>query len=269
MTEHAKKLLLLYYKQSRKIRRVSGLPPLTFKAKKAGTLKDYRIYGNTANGESVGDKTENLFDGELTDGYHLSDTTGLPVSFARRFATLQPITINQSEYCLTYNSTTNLRFMYSVFNNDTLIRRTAIVNNRYLQSGDAIDTTGGNKIYFAFYNNDYSHASTGMISNIMLNEGSTAIPYEPYGYKVPVTVSNGTDAQTIPIYLSEQIRKVGDEAEYISYADQKLHRVGADDIDVTLPELLVLPGTNTLTVGTEVQPSGVEIKGRIKAAGGD
>ena len=33
---------------------------------------------------------------------------------------------------------------------------------------------------------------------------------------------------------------------------------------VTLPALPVLPGTNTLTVGTEVQPSGVEITGRIK-----
>ena len=62
MTERAKKLLLLYYKQSRKIRRVSGLPPLTFKAKKAGTLKNYRIYGDTVNGESVGDRTGNLFD---------------------------------------------------------------------------------------------------------------------------------------------------------------------------------------------------------------
>lgn len=36
------------------------------------------------------------------------------------------------------------------------------------------------------------------------------------------------------------------------------------DVDVTLPALPVLPGTNTLTVGTEVQPSGVEITGRIK-----
>lgn len=64
--------------------------------------------------------------------------------------------------------------------------------------------------------------------------------YEPYGesvgdletagehageYKVPVTVSNGADTQTIPIYLPEQIKKVGDEAEYIDYAEQKLHRV--------------------------------------------
>ena len=44
-------------------------------------------------------------------------------------------------------------------------------------------------------------------------------------YKVPVTVSNGTDTQTIPIYLPEQIRKVGDEAEYIDYGEQKQHRV--------------------------------------------
>jgi hypothetical protein len=44
-------------------------------------------------------------------------------------------------------------------------------------------------------------------------------------YKVPVTVSNGTDTLTTPIYLPEQIRKVGDEAEYIDYGGQKQHRV--------------------------------------------
>ena len=36
------------------------------------------------------------------------------------------------------------------------------------------------------------------------------------------------------------------------------------ELDVTLPALPVLPGTNTLTVGTAVQPSGVEITGRIR-----
>lgn len=242
---------------------VEGIPPLTFKSNGAN-LSNYRIYGNTVNGESVGDKTENLFDVELTDGYHLSEATGFPIKESRRFATLQPITINQSEYCLAYNSTTELRFMYSVFNDGTLIRRVAKVNDIHLQSGDAIDTTDGNKIYFAFYQNDYSPVSTEMISNIMLNTGSTPLPYEPNGYKVPVAVSNGTDTQTIPIYIPEQIRKVGNEAEYISYTDQKLHRVGAEDIDVNLPELPTLAGTNTLTVGTEVQPSGIEIKGRIQ-----
>jgi hypothetical protein len=36
-------------------------------------------------------------------------------------------------------------------------------------------------------------------SNIMLNLGSTALPYEPYGYKLPLTV-NGTES---PIYLGD------------------------------------------------------------------
>lgn len=45
-----------------KLRTVSGLPPLTYKAKKADYLTNYRIYGQTVDGESVGDRTGNLFD---------------------------------------------------------------------------------------------------------------------------------------------------------------------------------------------------------------
>ena len=241
---------------------LNGIPPLTFKAI-AGVLKNYRIYGQTVDGESVGNRTANLFDGELTDSYHLDSTTGLPVSYNNRFATLQPIAINQSEYCLTFSSTTDLRFMYSVFNNETLIRRVVRTNGRYLKSGDVVDTTDGNKIYFAFFCSDYSEASTGMISNIMLNEGSTALPYEPYGYKIPVTLTAGS-AETTDIYLGTPLAKSGNSADYIDYATQKRHNSDGTESNITLPEIAVTAGTNTLTVGTEVQPSGVEIKGRIQ-----
>lgn len=78
--------------------------------------------------------------------------------------------------------------------------------------------------------------------------------YEPY--RTPVTT---------PIYLPEQIRKVGDEAEYIDYGEQKQHFADGTSVDVELPALPTLSGTNTLSVGTEVQPSKVEIKGKIKA----
>ncbi len=44
-------------------------------------------------------------------------------------------------------------------------------------------------------------------------------------YLVPVTVTNGTDTQTIGIYLPEQIRTVGDDNEYVDYQEQKQHRV--------------------------------------------
>lgn len=41
-------------------------------------------------------------------------------------------------------------------------------------------------------------------------------------YHVPVTITNGTDTEAVSIYLDEQLKKVGDEAEYIDYAEQKL-----------------------------------------------
>lgn len=90
-------------------------------------------------------------------------------------------------------------------------------------------------------------------------------------YKVLATVSNGTDTLTTPIYLPEQIKKVGDEAEYIDYGKQKFHRISGADLDVTLPALPTLTGTNVLSVGTEVQPSDMYIKGNFKmiAGGGE
>lgn len=45
-------------------------------------------------------------------------------------------------------------------------------------------------------------------TNVMLNEGSTILPYEPYGYKIPISLSS------TPIYLSEPIRKIS------TYADE-------------------------------------------------
>lgn len=46
----------------------------------------------------------------------------------------------------------------------------------------------------------------------MLNEGATAKPYEPYGYKIPIL--NGQ--QTTNIYLSEPLYKIGDYADVIN-----------------------------------------------------
>ena len=98
-----------------------------------------------------------------------------------------------------------------------------------------------------------------------LEKGSVVTSYEPYGYRVPVTVTNGTDTQTTNLYLPEQIKMVGDEAEYIDFGEQKQYFADGTSTDVLLPALPTISGTNTLSVGTEVQPSKVEIKGKIKA----
>jgi len=261
-----------WQKKRSKSQTISGAPPLSFKAK-AGALKNYRIYGQTVDGESVGDlvtsgehageykvpvtvEGKNLFDiNNLEDNYDISIETGLPVRKSaysyNRCAITTPINVSAGDYYLTFNKNIagEIGFIVSVFENNTLISRTS-----GYYSGSRIQISSGNNIYIGFHNQNIAVAiHPSDISNIMLNSGSTALPYEPYC--TPVTTN---------LYLPEQIKKVGDEAEYISYSDQKMHRIGADNIDVTLPELPTLTGTNVLTVGTAVQPSGVEITGRIK-----
>ena len=65
-------------------------------------------------------------------------------------------------------------------------------------------------ICVAFYF-EANHAGA-VISNVMLNTGSSSLPYEPYGYKV--TISCGGETKTI--YLREPLRKIGDYADTIS-----------------------------------------------------
>ena len=56
----------------------------------------------------------------------------------------------------------------------------------------------------------------------------------------------------------------GDEADYIDFKKQKLYLSDGTSVDVTLPALPTISGTNILSVNTEVQPSKVYVKGKIK-----
>lgn len=258
-----------------KIKTISGAPPLSFKAK-AGALKDYRIYGNTVDGESVGDLE--------TTGEHAGEYK-VPVTvegknLLQNTATSQTIngvtfTVNSdgSIVCDGQASTSTAVFIFSNF---------LVPSGTYILAG-CPDGGSERKTYklLLFINGEWFANDMGSGANFTLTKTSTVSvridiyngytcdnltfypmirkadieddTYEPY--HAPVTT---------PIYLPEPLKMVGDEAEYISYDDQKLHRIGVEDIDVTLPELPTLAGTNVLTVGTAVQPSGVEITGRIK-----
>ena len=85
------------------------------------------------------------------------------------------------------------------------------------QSDNRYTATAGSAASLWDIRTDDASSQRGQhLEEVMLNAGSTALPYEPY--------------------------------------------IENTEVDVTLPALPVLPGTNTLTVGTEVQPSNVYIK---------
>lgn len=50
---------------------------------------------------------------------------------------------------------------------------------------------------------------------IMLNEGETALPYEPYGYKIPFTTAaeDGSESITTTIYSDKPLYKIGDSVD--------------------------------------------------------
>lgn len=59
----------------------------------------------------------------------------------------------------------------------------------------------------------------------MLSAGSTALPYEPYGYKLPVTTTNRTDTVTTSIYVgSESLHRIDKYADYVDYSSGKTVR---------------------------------------------
>ena len=213
---------------------LSGIPPLTFNAVR-GALGNYRIYGNTVNGESVGNKTRNLFDVYSPLNYNTSISKSGP--------------------------NTPLAFPFTTGGNRHSIFIPVNPNTTYTWSCKTAGDTKG----FTLYTFTTS-ATTNMIgiyyqfnispTDTMLNEGSTALSYEPYGYCIPIT-NNG---ETTSIYLDEPLRMIENEADYISYTDQKLYRVDTEAVDITLPALPTFAGTNTLSVDTQVQPSNVYIK---------
>lgn len=112
------------------------------------------------------------------------------------------------------------------------------------------------------------------VSNVMLNLGSTALPYEPYGYKIPITIGN----TTTPIYIgSDPLYRIGDYADEVDFGNQRIvRRVNPATMQpyetpitsaVTIPELTAVFGDNTLTVDTTVKPSAVSVTGNIKPTG--
>ena len=242
---------------------LNGIPPLTFNAI-AGALKDYRIYGNTVNSESVGDRTANLFANLWKKGYIRADN-GLEEQVDGFICSgFFPV-----EYGQTYSISRNIRVGYDNIrgykDDESFIGAgtdVCDVSNPFPSGATKIGafTVTNENVAFIRFND----SANDLDMKYMIVDGTyteqTMPSYEPYGYRVPVTVTNGTDTETTNLYLPEQIKMVGDEAEYIDFREQKQHFVDGTSTDITLPAMPTLSGTNTLTVGTEVQPSNVYIK---------
>ena len=223
-------------------------PPLSFKGN-GQPLIDWSIYGNTENGEYCGDRTSNLFDGSIERGslnegasigtdYNNTKTPPTAVLNSYRVRTTNPIYIDRE---LTLSVDFNSYQMYVLFYDEnqqyTGSHSSSWINSSLILSGEYI----GKYIGLAVKSKGSGNVPISPTDNIklMLNSGSTAQPYEPPGYKLPVQCGG----ETTNIYI----------AEPLGASDS----ISMTDTGISIP---TVDGSNTLSVGTTVQPSSVYIK---------
>lgn len=182
----------------------TGTLPATLTGTKAGYLHRYKIYGNLEQTgtptpsdpiypSECGERTENLFDLSSAQEGHGIDASGNVVSQAGRITTT-PIDVSDlSTVFITWvASSDSIRYIYATFSNGVLVERVA---NKYANT--TIDVSSADQLYICLYSS--TAISKSDFTSIMLNLGSTPLPYEPYGYKLPLTSAG----QDVDIYLGE------------------------------------------------------------------
>lgn len=138
----------------------------------------------------VGVRTENLWSDVLEQGT-ISSSTGVPSAADNRVRGKNGIRLASGTYTIATDSGKMLSAR--IYNLDGTYNRSGGV------SGNPVSITLESEFLVKFiiqYTNG-SNISPSDVSQIMLNTGSTAKPYEPYGYKIPIS-SGGV---TTNIYL--------------------------------------------------------------------
>ena len=224
---------------------LTGVPPLAF-VSKGENLVDYRIYGASG---GVGDRTANLYNESAavdTDYYINKNGNTVIGGHGDRFLRVRLDVTPSTYYVFSWlnvflgseNNPAYLRIAEYTANNQFILRTLCDCS---AQTDNAFLFYTGNNTTYIFVHIDSETSSRGQhLSGIMIVSGNTApTSYEPYGYKIPV-VCGGT---TTNIYLNEPLG----ENESISMSNT----------GVSIP---TINGSNTLSIGTTVQPSNMYIK---------
>lgn len=227
MTGYDKLKALALFPQSYPSQTITGIPPLSFKAN-GQPLASWSISGNTVQTgtptpdapiypEFVGERTENLFDISTAEDteYYINYAGYLVIGadgdrFIAQKVSVTPLTA----YTFSWGDTTvgtdgNSPYIrVCEYANTQFLSRVAYKCIDYVNKTFKIITSQDTTVLDIRYDSNTSTRKQ-TITNLMLNTGSTAKPYEPYGYKLPITCGS----QTTPVYLGQtqtvrEIRKV-------------------------------------------------------------
>ena len=220
---------------------LSGQVPLSFKAN-GKPLLDYLISGNTVQSgtptpenpimpESTGERTGNLFDGNYLHSYiDIIEYTYKTISTSANSAVV-PIIPNATYTIHKFDSSS--RFIIGTTPNYPVNDDAVSVLHTDIKVQDATITTPSNAAYLIIY---VSTSLEQASPRLMINLGSTLLPYEPYGYKIPISSAS----TTTPAYLGEvettrKIKKLvltGEES-WVNAGGNAPYRLPINDIAIS------------------------------------
>lgn len=246
MTSFDKLLALQLAGDSFPLNTIEGVPPLNFKSD-GSSLAACLILGATG---GVGESTSNLFDSNDTYYYRTQIVSDSVWEYHS--------SLTGGVYRIPCKPNTTYTLSYSGDIQITIWRIKDTSSDSVPESGGSVPiakvhatsvpsqkkttfTTSDNAKYILFQSNSSQYDA--LLQTLTLNEGDIALPYEKFGYKIPITCGG----ETHEIYIDDPL-----------YEEDTM---SVEDYGITISTSL---GSNTLSIGTTIQPSSVSITGNIK-----
>lgn len=222
---------------------INGTPPLTFTSD-GSPFEDYKIYGAAG---GVGERTKNLVNvNTMLQGYY-AFANGSYINSGSWICTRKTTCKSDTDYTFHFE---NQSRGYGIVWWDA--DGNYISSNSLFQIAKPVTFTARSPVNAAIMSVQIASKATTSdqirktdMVNFQLEENSTATDYEPYGFKMPIVCGG----ETTTIYLDSPLY----EDDSVSFSTAGV-------------EIPTIEGENTLTVGTTVQPSAVEIKAVKSAA---
>ena len=210
-----------------KVAELTGTLPMTFRSN--GTaLIDYRIYG-TESGAGV--QTENLVEG-IIEGANV-DGNGKIITNNTYNLAIAAIE-KDVEYC-------TLLITIAAFYSDIPQKGSVSIDGQRVIGLQSFTSPIDGYIAFRIYPNE----------NPMIIKSSTAPDhYIPYGYKLPLTITSGTESKDTDVYIGDS--KLGAE-EYADYEEQKVYKRTENLFDKDDCGIILVDNQGTMRFGTEIE----------------
>lgn len=196
--------------------------------------------------QGTGERTGNLFDGQTEAGIYLAANGNKYGDYTNGMRAANKISVSAgTTYTLSCHSENIISLRILEWNGSTFVTQTP----KYNISGDVYltVTTDANTTQIAF---NIEGVNGQYASKIMLNTGSTALPYEPWGIKIPISSAS----TTTPVYLGEvQTTRKIKKYEFTGNEDTRLYS-GAGLLGFELNIADMLTNSRTLGASTHFKP---------------